>query len=84
MIRSPALLSLQASLLAAMGLAACSGNVVGQSGGAGGSGAGTTTTGTGTGASTATCAGAVPVTIAEAPTPASPAVRTGPSTAKSR
>ena len=59
MIRSPALLSLQASLLAAMGFAACGGNVV-VDGNKSGSGGGTTTT-TGTGAGTGECAGAVPV-----------------------
>ena len=66
MERSSTLVSLRASLLAAMGLTACSGEVLvtsgGTSGWGGGSSTGTTGT-TGTGSTPVECAGATPVLI---------------------
>jgi hypothetical protein len=73
MKRSPALASLRVSLLAAMGLSACAGEVVVTTGGttgSGGGGATTTSTGsvgttTSTGGPPMECAGATPVVLAD-------------------
>ena len=66
MKRSSTLVPLRASLLAAMGLTACAGDVIttsGTTGSGGGSGTGTTGT-TGTGSTPVECVGATPVLIA--------------------